>query len=403
MAEKKLTNRKIEAECGPARLSDGSGLYLVVRRPGDGKKKGSKAWSYVWIRQGRRRELGLGGYPALSLQNARFKAESIRTQIAQGLDPKAERDKQSPKTFGEVADLVLAELSKTWKHPKHGAQWTRALTKLAKPIRNIRVAEIATADVLKVVKPVFDKTPETGRRLRSRIERVLDYATAHGMRSGDNPARLNAHFKILLGSSKQAAPKHYAAMPYDDVPAFFDKLQAKPSMAAKALAFTILTCARTNETLGARWDEIDLKLGVWIIPSARMKAGLEHTVPLTDAVLDLLTPLSEARFSEFVFPGQSPRNPLSNMTMAMTMRRMGVGRDVATVHGFRSSFRDWAGDCTHAPREVAEGALAHAVGNAVEKAYRRGSALEKRRRLMIQWSDFCGGKSDGQIVSLYVG
>lgn len=401
MAEKKLTNRKIDAECGPARLSDGNGLYLVVRRPAVGKKSGSKAWSYVWIRQGRRRELGLGGYPALSLKNARITAEGIRTQIAQGLDPKAERDKKSPVTFGEAAELVLIDLSKAWKHPKHGAQWVRALTVLAKPIRQIRVAEITTADVLRVVKPVYDKTPETGRRLRSRIERVLEYATAHGMRSGDNPARLNDHFKILLGSKKQVAPKHYAAMPYADVPEFFKRLRSNSSTAAQALAFTILTAARTNETLGAKWEEFNLERRLWTIPAERMKAGAEHIVPLTGFVVSILEPLNEVKLSEYVFPGQKPRNPLSNMTMAMTMRRMGVGKDLATVHGFRSSFRDWAGDCTNAPREVAEGALAHIVGNAVEKAYRRGIALEKRRRLMTQWTNFCLGQKSAGIVRIY--
>lgn len=398
MAEKKLTDKKVKAECGPARLGDGNGLYLVVRKPRKDKKQGTKSWSYVWVRNGRRRELGLGSYPAVSIKNARIMAESIRTQIAQGLDPKTEREKHAPETFGEIADLALKELSKTWKHPKHGAQWVRALTELAKPIRNERVAEITTADVLRVVKPVYEKTPETGRRLRARIEKVLDHATAHGMRSGDNPARLNAHFKILLGSKKKIPRKHYAAMPYHDVPAFVEKLRDKDTIPAKALLFTILTGARTSETLGAVWSEIDLDNALWIIPGQRMKAGIEHTVPLSDSVVSLLQQLKELSFSDYVFPGQRPRNPLSNMTMAMTMRRMGIGNDVATVHGFRSSFRDWAGDCTNAPREVAEAALAHRVGSAVELSYRRGDALAKRGRLMQQWADHCSGKNEGSIV-----
>lgn len=401
MAKEKLSVKKLEAVKGPARLSDGSGLYLVVRRPAKGQKKGTKSWSYVWVRQGRRRELGLGGYPALSLENARISAERIRTQIAEGLDPKAVRDKDSPKSFGEAADAFFAEYSKGWKHPKHKQQWERALKVLAKPLRKIRVSEITTADVLRIVKPIYDKTPETGRRLRSRIEQVLDYATAHGMRTGDNPARLNANFKILMGKGKKVERKHYAAMPYSDVPHFITNLKTKDTIPAQALLFTILTAARTGETLGATWSEIDFGDKLWSIPAQRMKAKEPHTVPLSDEVLDILKPLYDVRFSDYIFPGQQPRKPLSNMTMAMTMRRMGVSNDVATVHGFRSSFRDWAGDCTNAPREVAEAALAHRVGNTTELSYRRGDALEKRRRLMVQWSDFCAGKQDGKIVRLH--
>ena len=401
MVEKKLTDRKIKTTKGPARLGDGNGLYLIVRKPAKNAKYGTKSWSFVWIRHGRRREMGLGGYPALTIKQARLAAAEVRNQIANGEDPIAERKLDAPKTFGETADKLLEELTKTWKHPKHGAQWVRALTVLAKPVRNNLVASMTVQDVLGVVKPVYDKTPETGRRLRARIERVLDYATAHGYRAGDNPARLNAHFKILMGSKKETARKHFAAMPYSDVPAFMTQLQAKDTMPAKALQFTILTAARTGETLGAVWDEIDLDTKLWTIPAERMKGKAEHVVPLTDLALDILRPLHKLRVSDYVFPGQKPSNPLSNMTMAMTMRRMGVGNDVATVHGFRSSFRDYAGDCTNAPREVAEAALAHAVGNVVERSYRRSDALEKRRRLMTQWSDYCAGVQSGEVVQLH--
>jgi len=316
-------------------------------------------------------------------------------------DPIAERKQDAPKTFGEVAERLLDELSKTWKHEKHGAQWVRALTVLAKPIRNNLVSEITVQNVLSVVKPVYDKTPETGRRLRARIERVLDYATAHGFRTGANPARLNAHFKILMGAQKETPRKHFPAMPYADVPAFMNRLLEKDSIPANALVFTILTAARTGETLGAVWGEIDLDAGLWTIPAERMKGKSGHVVPLTDMALDILRPLYALRNSDYVFPGQQPRKPLSNMTMAMTMRRMGIGNDVGTVHGFRSSFRDWAGDCTNAPREVAEAALSHAVGNVVERSYRRSDALEKRRRLMIQWADYCAGKQSGETVKLH--
>jgi len=400
MVEKKLTDRQVKTAKGPARLGDGNGLYLIVRKPAKGAKHGTKSWSFIWVRHGRRREMGLGGYPALTIKQARIVADKVRKQIAAGEDPIAERKQDAPKTFGDAADSLLNELSKTWKHEKHGAQWNRALNVLAKPIRNNQVSGITVQDVLSVVKPVYDRTPETGRRLRARIERVLDYATAHGFRAGDNPARLNAHFKILMGNKKETPRKHYAAMPYADVPAFVSKLMEKDTMPAKALVFTILTAARTGETLGAIWDEIDLEAGLWTIPAERMKGKSEHTVPLTDPVLAILRQLHTVRLSDYVFPGQRPRSPLSNMTMAMTMRRMGVDNAVATVHGFRSSFRDWAGDCTNAPREVAEAALAHAVGNVVERSYRRSDALEKRRRLMAQWSDYCTGQTSGKIVKL---
>lgn len=410
MAEKKLTETRVKAERGPTRLSDGNGLYLVVRKPSKTatanaetvrKAKGSKSWSYVWIRQGQRRELGLGGYPALTLAGARKVAAQIREDVALGNDPLANRRKENPKTFGAIADLVLLEVCKTSKHEKHADQWTRALTVLCKPIRKRLIEDITTRDVLRVVKPIWEATPETGKRLRSRIERVLDYATAHGFRAGDNPARLNAHFKILMGSKKTQTRKHYAAMPYAEVPAFIEQLQGKDTMPAKALAFTILTGARTQETLGAIWSEIDFENNLWTIPAERMKAAREHTVPLTDMVLEILRPLYDMRLSKYVFAGQSPRKPLSNMTMAMTMRRMGVGAGVATVHGFRSSFRDWAGDKTSVAREVAEAAIAHSVGSVVERSYRRGDALEKRRGLMNQWSDYCAGKHNGEIVRLH--
>ena len=336
----------------------------------------------------------------MSLAAARKIAAQGREDIALGKDPFSERHKEKPKTFGEIADLVLIEVHKTSKHAKHADQWTRALNVLCKPIRKRSVADITTRDVLRIVKPIWEATPETGKRLRSRIERVLDYATAHGHRAGDNPARLNAHFKILMGSKKAKPRKHYAAMPYVEIHAFMTLLQSKDTMPAKALQFTILTGARTSETLEAVWSEIDFEARLWTIPAKRMKAAREHTVPLTGAALDILRPLYEMRLSDYVFSGQSPRKPLSNMTMAMTLRRMGYGAGVATVHGFRSSFRDWAGDKTSVSREVAEAAIAHSVGNVVERSYRRGDALEKRRGLMSLWADYCSGQDGAQIVRL---
>lgn len=375
--------------------SDGRGLYLIVR------KSGSKSWSYVWIRSGKRREMGLGGYPDVSLAQARTNAQVIRTQIAAGLDPFVERDREAPKTFGEVSDMVLAEKEKGWTKSKQGANWRRSLNHHCEPIRDIKIETISTAHVVKVLKPIFERTPETGRQTRYRIEYVLDYAATLGMRSGDNPARWRGHLKTLFGDTKREVKKHFSAMPYNQMPEFIGQLRARDAMAAFALEHTILTCARTSETLEARWPEINLETRVWTVPAIRMKMKREHAVPLSDRVLEILTPLYVNRLSDeaFVFPGARPNRPLSNMSMNMLLRRMKV--ENATTHGFRSTFRDWAGDCTSFNREVPEAALSHAIGDTVERSYRRGDALEKRRGLMQQWADYCDGKQSGEIVRLH--
>ena len=386
----KLTARKVATAIGPCRLSDGHGLYYVIR------KGGGKSWSYVWIRKGLRREIGLGGIANVSLSEARRKAELVRQQIGAGLDPFTERDKKAAKTFGEVADILLEELRPSWSNKKHAWQWTQALEKLCAPIRSVPVNEIETAHVLKVLKPVWTKTPETGRRLRSRIERVIDYASAHGWRSGDNPARWRGHLQNILIIKKRETVKHFPAMPYVEVPSFMRELREKDNMAAKALEFTVLTAARTGETLKATWAEIDFKAALWTIPADRMKMRVEHKVPLTSSVIDLLAPLYELRLSDYLFPGQNPHRPLSDMSMTMLLRRM--GHNDFTVHGFRSSFRDFAGDETTVAREVAEAALAHSIGNAIEAAYRRGDALEKRRGLMQLWEAHCAGVKSENVV-----
>jgi len=388
----KLTARKVATAKGPCRLSDGHGLYFVIR------KGGGSSWSYVWIRNGIRREIGLGGLANVSLAEARTKAERVRQQIGSGLDPFVERDKAATKTFGEVADMVIEELRPSWTNKKHGWQWVDALETKCASIRSTPVNEIETAHVLKVLKPVWKKTPETGRRLRSRIERVIDYAHAHGWRTGENPARWRGHLENILIMKKREATKHLPAMPYAEVPAFMAELKEKDSVSARALEFTILTAARTSETLKALWSEFDLEDGLWTVPAERMKMRVEHKVPLTEPVVDLLKALYELRMSDFVFPGGRPHRPLSDMSMTMVVRRMGQGD--FTVHGFRSSFRDFAGDETMIAREVAEAALAHRVGNAIEAAYRRGDALEKRRGLMQLWADHCVGGQSKNVVRL---
>jgi integrase len=372
------------------RHSDGGGLYLNV------SPSGTKSWLFMWVVAGKRREMGLGPYPAISLAKARNRASTCRTQLEDGLDPIAERDREAEPTFGKCADLFLESMEASWRNDKHRAQWRMTLDIYCEPIRGKRVSSIDTEDVLKVLKPLWSTKPETASRLRGRIERVLDFAAARGWRNSENPARWRGHLKSVLPARVVLSRGHHAAMPYDDVPAFVAKLRNAAAMAARALEFLILTAARSGEALGATWAEIDLGARAWTIPALRMKAAREHRVPLSDRAVAILTQLAEARVSEFVFPGQKPGRPLSATAMEMLLRRMKA--DQYTVHGFRSAFRDWAGDETQFQREVAEAALAHRVGDATERAYRRADALEKRRELMKAWERFCQG--GGPVVNL---
>ena len=248
------------------------------------------------------------------------------------------------------------------------------------------MAAIETNHVLSVLQPIWQSKPETASRLRGRIEKVLDYAKAQGLRSGSNPAGWRGHLSAILPKPAKLVRGHHPAMPFDDVPAFVVELRKRQAAAAMALEFTILTAARTSETLGATWSEIDLKKALWTIPAGRMKAGREHRVPLVGRATEILSACLLARQNDFVFPGLKLGKPLSNMSMEMLLRRM--SQTTITTHGFRSSFRDWAGEQTTFPREVAEAALAHQVGDETERAYRRGDALEKRRAMMSAWDDF---------------
>jgi integrase len=263
------------------------------------------------------------------------------------------------------------------------------LTHYAAPLRNLSVDAIATGDVLGVVKPIWHSKPETASRLRGRIERVLDAAKAEGLRRGDNPARWRGNLKALLPERDASARKHHAAMAYADLPAFMVRLRDRRATAALALEFTILTAARTNETLGARWPELDLEGATWTIPKERMKAKRAHRVPLSARAVEILAMLYAARAGEFVFPGYKPRRPLSGMSMEMLLRRMGFPPKSVTVHGFRSTFRDWASETTGFPNDVCEMALAHTIKNKAEAAYRRGDLLDKRRELMDAWAAHC--------------
>jgi integrase len=265
-------------------------------------------------------------------------------------------------------------------------------------LREKPLDEIRTDDVLAALKPIWQTKSETASRLRGRIERVLDAAKARGLRSGENPARWRGHLDHLLPKRQKLTRGHHPALPYLDVPAFVADLRNRETVAALALEFTILNASRTGEVLGAKWDEIDREAAIWTIPRERMKAGREHRVPLTDRGLEILDAVEKVRTGDYVFPGQRRGKPLSGMAMEMLLRRMKIEK--ATVHGFRSSFRDWAGECTPFPREIAEAALAHTVGDETERAYRRGDALEKRRKLMAAWAAFCEPKEKSNVVPL---
>ena len=290
-------------------------------------------------------------------------------------------------TFGQVADALLESKVSEWRNPKHQEQWKIALSINAAPLRSRPVDEIDTVAVLAVLKPMWMEKPETASRLRGRIEAVLDAAKAQGHRTGENPAAWRGHLSHLLPKRSNLSRGHHDAMAYRDVSEFMGRLRQCEGMAATALEFAILAAARSGEVFGARWLEFDLKEKTWVIPAERMKAGREHRVPLSDRAVEIVERLSEFKTCDFVFPSPRGRKPLSHVAMANVMRRMKV--ENATVHGFRSAFRDWAGNETHFARELAEAALAHVVGDKAEQAYRRGDALEKRRKLMEAWAAYC--------------
>jgi integrase len=284
------------------------------------------------------------------------------------------------------------------RNEKHRAQWRASLTEFAAPLRSRPIDEIDTAAVLAVLTPLWQTRPETALRLRGRIEAVLDAAKAQGHRSGENPAAWRGHLSHLLPKRGKLTRGHHAAMAYQDVPAFIAQLRECNAIAAMALEFCILTATRSGEVYGARWSEIDVEAKVWILPAARMKAARAHRVPLSERALVILGKLGDAKTSDYVFPSPRGRKPLSHVSMAKVMHRLQI--DGATVHGFRSAFRDWAGNETHFPREVAEAALAHVIGDKAEQAYRRGDALEKRRTLMEAWAGFCEPKAGSNVISI---
>lgn len=388
----KLTDVKISSRKLPSgRHSDGGGLYLNV------KPTGSKSWLFMWTQGGKRKEMGLGPYPAVSLAAARKQAMQNREAVANGRDPLQEKRASEEPTFSECSRMFLESMEHQWRNEKHRAQWRMTLGVYCKPLAKMRVSEIGTEDVLGVLSPIWKSKNETASRLRGRIERVLDYARARGWRTGENPSLWRGHLKSILPGRQKLQRGHHPAMPYEDVPAFYARLVEQDGFAARALRLVILTSTRSGEALGATWDEFDLDAALWVLPPERTKSGRVHRVPLSLPAMRLLEAMLAVQSSKFVFPGQRAGRPLSDMSMTMVMRRLQVS--AYTVHGFRSSMRDWAGDETNFPSETAEAALAHAVGDATERAYRRGDGLEKRRTLMEAWGEFVAEAPESKVVS----
>jgi len=384
------------------RHSDGGGLYLSIG------KNGRRRWVFIYRdRQTKKlREMGLGGANIVSLAKARERAKAARELLSDNVDPMAERRRHAEgdvPSFGQLADEVIDALEAGWINAKHRRQWRTTLSTHAAALRSTPVDKIRTEVVLSVLKPIWQTKHETAKRLRGRIEKVLDAAKARNLREGENPAAWRGNLAHLLPTSKKPVRRH-PAMPIDAVPAFISQLRKTASVAALCMEFTILTASRSSEAIGARWDEIELATGIWTIPGfdpetgRRMKAGREHRVPLSRRAIEILREMGAVKSGPFIFPGRNPAGPLSEDILRALIRWLNAGP--ATPHGFRSTFRDWVGERTSYPSELARHAMAHRVGDAVEQAYRRGDALERRREMMEAWADYCDPSADSNVVEI---
>jgi integrase len=391
----KLTPGLIERKSKiPGSYGDGGGLYLYVTS----KTGRGASWVYAYMLNGKSREMGLGSYPGISLPEARALADSQRAIKARGEDPIEVRESvraserlsaAKAMTFRQCAEAYIGAHKEGWKNVKHRKQWSATLGTYAMPtLGELAVSAVDRQLVHKVLEPIWNEKPETARRLRGRIEAVLDYATARDYRAGENPARWKGSFeKLFPKRTKLQRVQHHAALPYRELPAFMAELRGHEGTASLALQFTILTCARTGEAISAKWSELDLDEEVWTVPSERTKTGRAHKVPLSRPTLTVLRTQHKLTSGKgHVFPGARRGKPLSNMAMLKTLERM--GRQDLTVHGFRSTFRDWAEEMTNFQGSVAEAALGHIVGDKVEAAYRRGDLFEKRRKLMMAWAEY---------------
>jgi integrase len=396
---KRLSARFVDSKATPPGMyADGDGLYLIVG------PTGAKRWTFIFQWLGKRTEMGLGSVASRSLADAREAAAEARGLVAKGENPiearrqKREAIRTTGTDFGTFADALVDSLAPQFRSQKHIDQWRMTLQVYAARLRPMHPRDIDTAAVLGVLKPLWQSRPETASRLRGRLERVLDAAKVEGLRSGENPARWRGHLDALLPKRQKLTRGHHKAMPYADLPAFAAKLATVQGMGALALRFLILTAKRTSEVTGATWEEIDLPGKLWTIPAERMKSAREHREPLTDEALAILQVLHDRRTDEFVFPGFKLHAPISSGTMTKALKIAGAG--AFTVHGFRSTFRDWVGETTNFPERLAEAALAHVIGDETERAYRRGDALVKRRKLMEAWERYCLSPVRDNVVAI---
>ncbi len=394
----RLSSRSLSSKNKRGRYADGGGLYLQV------SDNEAKSWLFRFMLNGKSRQMGLGSLHTVSLAEAREEALLCRKQLRDGIDPidarklklgKAQADSAKVMTFKACAEKYISSHSVGWKNIKHVSQWTNTLTTYVYPVfGDLPVQSIDTGLVTKVIEPIWATKTETASRIRGRIESILDWATARKYRDGENPARWKGHLDNLLPKrAKVQKIKHHAALPYPEIGAFMKTLRQHDAVSASGLEFLILTAARTGEVIGATWDEIDVDKAIWIIPAERMKSEKEHRVPLSSPALAILRRMKEVAVSNYLFPGGKRNNPLSNMAFLQLLKRMGRGD--LTTHGFRSTFRDWTAERTNYPNEVAEMALAHAVGDKVEAAYRRGDLFDKRCKMMDAWAEFCSQIAQG--------
>jgi integrase len=405
LIRKQLSVAGVRAERRRGWHADGGGLYLQIT------ETGIKSWLFRYSIGGRARAMGLGSIELTGLAEARERAIQYRQLLLQGIDPlehrrSAKADARllaaSALTFEECASAYIAAHKAEWRHPKTVQQWTGSLVKHAYQfLGELPVDAVDLPAVLKVLEPIWLTRHATARRVRTRIEAVLDWATVRGYRRGDNPARWRGHLDHLLSAQgKVRRVKHHTALPYADVGAFMSDLRARPETSAMALEFAILTAVRTSEVRGARWSEFDSERRVWTISADRMKGAREHRVPMSDAARSVVLEMEKTRTGEFVFPGNKIGRPLSDMTLLLLSKRMGHGD--LTTHGFRSTFRDWAAEMTSFAPQVCEMALAHSIGDKVEAAYRRGDLFEKRRKLMEAWADYCAvERKPGKVVPMW--
>ncbi|MHC5230436.1 tyrosine-type recombinase/integrase [Brucella sp. LJL56] len=390
MARNLLTVKEID-NSDKAKLRDGDGLWLHRAKTGS-----SRSWVFIYIKHGRRREMGLGAYGPVTLAAARKKADAIREIIANGGDPFKElperRVVKKPVSFGKFADEFIDTMvaARKWRSDKTEASWRAAMKTHAKAIRMIPIGDISTEDVLRVVKPIWAEKNETASKFRERIKVILDAAKTEGLRSGDNPAEWGDHLARALPTPDRLRKGNHASMPWQELPAFMMKLRAVTGMGSAALQFAILTAARSGEVRGAVWSEFDLDAAVWSLPPERMKMGRPHRVPLSDAALAIVTDMKKQALNDLVFPGMKKNAPLSDMTLAKALKSAG-GSDY-TVHGCRASFRTW---CQENVKDdyVAEACLAHQSGSAVERAYARSDLFDRRRELLNEWSTYCAAPS----------